>query len=229
MKRLFLLMTFSVSVYANAQLANVNSKVSDNVAVGLTAGALTPIDFNHSFPLNANAGLLITKDISPTFGFQIEGLAIFNDNRFGSNKTLVKATNVGLNGGINLNNLFGGYRGVLRQFELKIITGLGWLHIWNYSTNFATAKTGLDFMYNLGKKKEHSFVITPAIYWNLNKYGEIKFHRRGAQLGLNFSYLYHLRTSNGTHHFKTYDVGALLDVIQRLNKEAIKAQELKNE
>jgi outer membrane protein OmpA-like peptidoglycan-associated protein len=32
-------------------------------------------------------------------------------------------------------------------------------------------------------------------------------------------YVYHFKTSNGTHHFKTYDVGAMISEIDRLNSE----------
>ena len=35
-------------------------------------------------------------------------------------------------------------------------------------------------------------------------------------------YVYHFKTSNGTHAFKTYDVGAMLNDIDRLNKELAK-------
>jgi hypothetical protein len=55
------------------------------------------------------------------------------------------------------------------------------------------------------------------VYWNLNKFGDIHFDKRGSQLAVNISYIYHFKTSNGTHHFKTYDVGAMISEIDRLN------------
>ena len=117
----------------------------------------------------------------------------------------------------NLSNIFGGYQGTPRVFELKTVTGLGWMHAWDTPNNFLTAKTGLDLAFNLGKKRAHSIVITPAVYWNLNKFGDIHFDKRGSQLAVNISYIYHFKTSNGTHHFKTYDVGAMISEIDRLN------------
>jgi hypothetical protein len=80
-----------------------------------------------------------------------------------------------------------------------------------------TAKTGLDLAFNLGKNKATSIVVTPAIYWNLNKPGHIHFDKHNAQLAVNVSFIYHFKNSNGTHHFKTYDVGAMLDEISYLN------------
>jgi len=85
------------------------------------------------------------------------------------------------------------------------------------SNNFLTAKTGLDLAFDIGKKKAHSIVITPAIYWNLNKFGDVRFDKHNSQLAINVSYIYHFKNSNGTHSFKTYDVGAMMNEINRLN------------
>ena len=216
-KILLMLALFSAVVTANAQTATENSNAFDNVGVGVTAGVSTPLDFNSVFPLNTNVGLKITKDITPVIGFQIEGLAFLNDNHFSDLKTAVKATNVGLNGALNLSNFFWGYKGTPRVFEVSAVAGLGWLHTWNTSENSLTAKTGLDLAFNLGKKKVHSLVLTPAVYWNLHKIDAIQFNKKGAQLALNLSYIYHFKTSNGTHHFKTYDVGAMNNEINYLH------------
>lgn len=209
-----LLMSF---MSASAQIATENSNALDNIGVGITAGVSTPLDFNSIFPVNPNVGIKITKDVTPVLGFQIEGIAVLNDNHFADIKTAVKATNVGLNGAINLSNALFGYNGTPRVFEISAIGGLGWLHRWTTSDNFLTAKTGLDLAFNIGKKKAHSIVITPAIYWNLNKIGNIKFNKHNSQLAISVSYIYHFKTSNGTHHFKTYDVGAMISEIDRLN------------
>lgn len=216
-KILLMLALFSAVATTNAQIATENSNAFDNVGVGITAGVSTPLDFNSVFPLNTNVGLKITKDITPVIGFQIEGLAVLNDNHFSDLKTAVKATNVGLNGALNLSNFFWGYNGTPRVFEVSTVAGLGWLHTWNTSENSLTAKTGLDLAFNIGKNKAHSLVLTPAVYWNLHKIDAIQFNKKGAQLALNLSYIYHFKTSNGTHHFKTYDVGAMNNEINYLH------------
>ena len=216
-KILLMLALFSAVVTANAQTATENSNAFDNVGVGVTAGVSAPLDFNSGCPLNTNWGLKITKDITPVIGFQIEGLAFLNDNHFSDLKTAVKATNVSLNGALNLSNFFWGYKGTPRAFEVSAVAGLGWLHTWNTSENSLTAKTGLDLAFNLGKKKVHSLVLTPAVYWNLHKIDAIQFNKKGAQLAFNLSYIYHFKTSNGTHHFKTYDVGAMNNEINYLH------------
>ena len=219
MKKLILMLALFSAVVsgANAQIATENSNAFDNIGFGVTAGVSTPLDFNSMFPLNTNVGLKLTKDITPVIGFQVEGIAFLNDNHFSDLKTVVKATNLGLNGTLNLSNAIWGYKGTPRVFEVSTVTGLGWLHSWNTSENSLTAKTGLDLAFNLGKNKAHSIVLTPAVYWNLHKFNHIHFDKRGSQLALNLSYIYHFKTSNGTHHFKTYDVGAMIDEINRLN------------
>ena len=218
MKKILLMLTLLTSVVvSNAQIATENSNAFDNIGFGVTAGVSTPLDFNSMFPLNTNVGLKVTKDITPVLGFQVEGIVFLNDNHFSDLKTAVKATNLGLNGTLNLSNAIWGYKGTPRVFEVSTVTGLGWLHSWNTSENSLTAKTGLDLTFNLGKNKAHSLVLTPAVYWNLHKFNHIHFDKRGSQLALNLSYIYHFKTSNGTHHFKTYDVGAMMDEINRLN------------
>jgi hypothetical protein len=218
MKKFILMALLSATVLsAKAQIATENSNALDNISVGVTAGVSTPLDFNSVFPLNTNVGLKIQKDFSPVFGLQAEGLAVLNDNHFTDIKTAVKATNVGLNAAFNLSNIFKGYAGTPRKFEVSAVGGFGWLHTWNTSDNFLTAKTGLDLAWNIGKKKANSIVFTPAIYWNLNKFGDIHMNKHNAQLALNVSFIHHFKTSNGTHHFKTYDIGAMIGEIDRLN------------
>ena len=93
----------------------------------------------------------------------------------------------------------------------------------NAKSNDLLAKTGVDINFNLGKKKAHTIGITPVIYWNLTGGPhKISFNRSLAQIGIVASYVYHFKTSNGTHHFKTYDVGAMIDEINRLNEELAK-------
>ena len=217
MKRLLFMFALMLGmVSASAQIATQNSNALDNLSAGVTVGASTPLDFNSVFPLNTNVGLKFQKDFTTVFGVQLEGLAVLNDNHFSDLKTVVKATNVGLNGVFNLSNIFGGYKGVPRFFEVSTVTGAGWLHRWNTGCNYLTAKTGIDLAFNLGKKKANSIVITPAVYWNLHKFGDIQFDKRGSQLALNVSFIHHFKNSNGTHHFKTWDIGAMNDEINYL-------------
>lgn len=217
-----ILVVFTTIISLNAQTAIETSKLLDNTYIGVTGGVTVPLDFDPFFPVNPYAGLKIGKEFTPILGLELEGVAIMNDNHWNGPHTFIKATNLGLNGIINLSNLFCGYKGTPRLVEVKTNTGIGWMHVWDTPANAFTAKTGVDVQFNLGKTKAHSIIITPAVYWNLNKYKKIQFNKNAAQLGLGLTYLYHFKTSNGTHHFKVYDVGAMAAELVRLNEELTK-------
>ena len=219
----------SAVVGVNAQTAYEAAKVFDNVSVGVTGGISSPLNFNSVTPFNTNFGIRLQKDFTPVVGVQAEGLAFVNGNHFANDvNTWVKATNVGVNGVLNLSNLIGGYKGSPRVFEVSTVTGIGWLYKWDTSSNYLSSKTGVDLSFNLGNEKQHSIVLTPAVYWNLSSGNGVEFNRNHAQLAVNVAYVYHFKTSNGTHHFKTYDIGAKNDEINKL-KEKLVSEGKKNQ
>ena len=220
--RKFILMLVAIATVsiANAQIATENAKLFDNVYVGVEGGVATPLNFDGVFPLNAIAGLRLGKEFTPVVGVEVEGQVFFNDNNVGRwTETFVKGTNLGLNGLVNLNNLFAGYKGTPRVFEVKANVGLSWLHFWNGGGNALGAKTALDFNFNIGRKKAHTLFVSPGVYWNLQNASKLQFNKEQAQLALMAGYVYHFKTSNGTHHFKTYDVGAMNAELNRLCEE----------
>lgn len=238
-----LAIAFMMAFSANAQIATENAKLTDNVYVTLSGGVATPLDFNKMFPVNPTATLAIGKEFTPVWGAEIEGTAWFGSHancshassmpRFDSyfSHNAVRGSYVGLNGTVNLSNLFDGYIGTPRVFETKLVGGIGWAHMFspnetNNANNYLGAKTGLDFIFNLGNSKAHSVSIKPAVLWNLSapgqKNGNMSFNKMGAQLSIGIGYTYHFRTSNGTRHFKTYDVGAMQNEIAYLNSELAK-------
>lgn len=231
MKKILFMFALLISavVGVNAQTAYEAAKVFDNVSVGVTGGISSPLNFNSVTPFNTNFGIRLQKDFTPVVGVQAEGLAFVNGNHFANDvNTWVKATNVGVNGVLNLSNLIGGYKGSPRVFEVSTVTGIGWLYKWDTSSNYLSSKTGVDLAFNLGNEKQHSIVLTPAVYWNLSSGNGVEFNRNHAQLAVNVAYVYHFKTSNGTHHFKTYDIGAKNDEINKL-KEKLASEGKKNQ
>ena len=246
MKKFLMMMALMLSLVlgASAQQAIETPKTLDNVYVTVQGGVSTPLNFNHVFPVNPQFGLAIGKQISPVFGVEAEGTTWLGSHieipvpelqarvtRFGQNENgnynAFRGLYVGLNGTVNLTNLFLGYNGTPRGFELSAVAGTGWEHIFtpnepDKGKNGMGVKTGLDFAFNLGKA--HTISFKPAVLWNVVTFGEmpLQFNKNHAQLYLGLGYTYHFKTSNGTHAFKVYDVGAMNNEINRLQAELAK-------
>jgi len=236
-KKKFLMMMalmLSLVLSVNAQTAIETPKILDNVYVGVEAGATTPLNFVQPFKnINPVAGVVLGKDLTPVFGVQAEGMTWFQDHNFANSHTAFKAINVGLNGTVNLSNLFLGYNGAPRKFEVTTVTGIGWLSILGddnlnglsgiEDNDELTAKTGLNFAFNLGSK--HQVYLQPAVMWNLTGYtnrDDVQFNKNHAQFAVMLGYAYKFKTSNGTHNFKIYDVGAMNNEINYLRAELAK-------
>ena len=232
-----MLMVFS-AIVVNAQTAVQTSKVLDNTYFGIEGGVATPLDFDHVFPLNSTASLHFGKWFTPVVGAEVEGTAWFGSHIYGGAQerfdtygthNAVRGSYVGLNGLVNLTNLLCGYNGTPRKFELSAVAGTGWIHTFtpnqsDKANNELGVKTGLDFAFNLGKEKAHTISVRPAVLWNVTHSHTmpLTFCKNSAQLYLGVGYTYHFKTSNGTHHFKVYDVGAMQDEINRLREEVAK-------
>lgn len=239
-KSLFVIALAASSVAANAQTAIESSKFFDNWYFGIGGGVSAPMSSDPLFPLNGTASITAGKRISPIFALEAEGTALFgshasNGVHFNMSENghynIFRSIGVGVNGVTNLSNLFSGYKGTPRAVELGLVTGLNWIHGFtphasDKAKNFLGAKTGLAIDFNLGASKASTIRVEPSVMWNLSKpgnsYGNLAFNCDGAQLALAVKYIFNFKTSNGTHHFKTYDVGAMQDEIARLNAELAK-------
>ena len=240
------MMVVFTAISMKAQIATENSKLSDNIYVTVSGGVETPLDFNKPFPVNPLATIAVGKELTPVFGFEVEGTAWFGSHTGGTHKfgvprfdnesshNFIRSSYVGLNGAVNLSNLIFGYKGEPRFFEVKTITGIGWIHMFspkesNSADNHLGAKTGLDFVFNFGSNKAHAFSVKPAVLWNLSVPGQDNgnnaFNKNGAQLAINVGYTYYFPK----RHLKTYDVGSMESLIyarestiERLNEELAK-------
>lgn len=219
----------SAFISTNAQTAIETPKFLDNVYLGVQGGAFTNLGFNSVLPVNGAAGVKVGKDFTPVWGANLEGDVLFGDNHYMDGKTFVKSSYVGLNGTLNLTNLFLGYN-TKRVFTVSAEGGLGWIHDYNfqgYSNNSLTdfdiddlgAKTGLVFAVNLGSAKKWQVYANPTVMWNLSKTGHVQFNKNNAQLGVFVGLAYKFKTSNGTHNFKVWNVGKMNSEINKLRAE----------
>ena len=140
MKKLFLMLTVAMlTVSASAQRTAVTAnKAGDNWYVGINAGAATPTnkfgDAGFFKGFSPEVGVRLGKNLTTVFGLALDVNAYFlnkTDSKscFGS-KTFINATDFDLLGTFNLSNLFAGYQGQPRAFEVIGLIGGGYSRAW---------------------------------------------------------------------------------------------------
>lgn len=210
-----------------AQRAYEGANLGDNWSIGIHAGVTTPLTHSAFFPnMRATWGLGIGKQLTPFFGMGVEAMTSINTT---ASKTAFDNTNVSLLTSVNLSNLFAGYWGTPRLFEIETVAGLGWLHYaqnGDGDRNSISSKLGLNFNFNLGEAKAWTIGIKPALVYDLNACGErnVGFNANRAAWEITASLKYHFRCSNGKHHIsfaKLYDqaeVDALNEQVNNLRQ-----------
>lgn len=219
MKKVFIALIAMIAcvTMASAQTAIEEQKVFDNTYAGAEIGVSSPIA-RSVFPLNTNFGVKLGKNFSPVFGVNVEGIAFLGSNAVSNTRfsyhNSIRAINVGVNGTVDMFNLFG--YNPNRVFTIIPEVGIGWLHGFNNNSDFnsISAKTAIQAAFNV--KKAWQLYVEPGIFWNL---GNQKFNRHHAQMGVQVGFLYKFKTSNGAHNFKRYDIGAMNDEINDLRAQ----------
>lgn len=228
MKKFIIVSAFVLGAFtANAQTGETalqGTKFGDNWSIGINAGAVTPLTHSSFFKDARPAfGFGITKQLTPVFGLGIQGMGYVNTTQ---SKTAFDASDVSLLGKVNLMNLFGGYQGTPRLFEIEALAGMGWLHYYmngpgdqnSWSTRF-----GMNLNFNLGETKAWTLGVRPAIVYDMEgdfNTAKSRFNVNNAAFELTAGITYHFMTSNGTHHFtkvKPYDPAEIADLNSAIN------------
>ena len=226
MKKIFLSVMFAgAAVAANAQSVKGISygKFFDNWQVGVNAGGYTPTTGYPFFKSSRfNFGVEVGKQISPSFRLSADGTAYINDNaRGGHNPLAIEHVNVAMLGNFNLSNIFGGYKGKPRKFEVEAVAGPGWFHSFNpgknADTNAMSVKFGANFLLNLGSSKAWAIKLSPSILYlidepvaqHANSLNSVNSYTQ-ASLGL----VYRFKGSNGAHHFTAYEPAVSVPVVE---------------
>lgn len=213
----------AIAVSASAQKTVVTaSKAGDNIYVGVNGGATTSLKGDRSFESFApNFGVRVGKNFTTVFGMALEGVAYFDahkkDCAYSIGKTVVSGMEVNLLGTANLMNLFAGYKGEPRDFEIIALGGFGWGHGFGMpvKANALVSKAALDFAYNLGADKEWQIYVEPSIHyvneaWMSGSYngkpfsvdlGGMKYDINKAAFSLKAGVNYKFGCSNGKHNF----------------------------
>ena len=226
MKKIFLSVMFAgAAVAANAQSVKGISygKFFDNWQVGVNVGGYTPTTGYPFFKSSRlNFGAEVGKQISPSFRLSADGTAYINNNaKGGHNPLAIEHVNVAMLGNFNLSNIFGGYKGEPRKFEVEAVAGPGWFHSFipgkNADTNAMSVKFGANFLLNLGSSKAWAIKLSPSILYlidepvaqHANSLNSVNSYTQ-ASLGL----VYRFKGSNGAHHFTAYEPAVSVPVVE---------------
>ena len=207
MRKTILLSVFALSVLTiNAQTVVVKGGgFWDNWSMGVQGGATMKMSGEGFFKSARPAlGLTLGKQWTPILGMDIQGMGYVNTT---NSSTMIDASDVSLIGRMNLMNLFAGYNGMPRPFEVETVTGLGWLHHYmtgSGDTDDLSARVGLNFNFNLGEDAAWTLGIKPAVLFNLT--GEypskkLAFNRNKANMEILLGLTYHFADADGNRHF----------------------------
>ncbi len=148
MKKLVLFIAaIALSASVSAQTV-LESKTFDNIYIGVNGGVATKITGQNGWlgGLNPNAGIRIGRYFTPVFGVAVESNAYFANKPFGTSHTAFRALNTSVLATVNLSNWFGGYKGEPRPFEVSLLGGLGWGHLFGTPyTNIVASEFGDPF------------------------------------------------------------------------------------
>lgn len=199
---------------AQAQNALAPSEPLDNISLTVKGGVVAPIN-NRGTHLKMTenfrgmGGLELRKQLTPTFGLGVEGEVAANTSTWNHGRSLhnwIDAQYVGVFGAVNLNNLFAGYAGQPRTFEVEAVAGSGWIHYYvpkdqGKDGNEVGTKFGLNFNFNLGESKAWTIGIKPAVIFDLTGQNDRGLTKQTGALELQAGITYHFGNSNGTHSF----------------------------
>ena len=212
----------SASVFAQTtesaqRTAIVPNSAGDNIYLGVNWGVSTPLKgYRVMGNLTPELGLRLVKNFGTVFGIGVDANMHFASTPtsyelYGKTykldtKTFVDNTDISLIGTANLSNLFGGYKGEPRCFEVLGLGGFGWGHRYgNLELDALTSKIGLDFAVNLGKEKAVQVYAEPSITWDILGSEEVlntlDYHNDRAHFSFKIGLNYKFKNSNGKHNF----------------------------
>lgn len=223
------------AVAANAQDAVEGNKFTDNWSVGFNVGGTTPLSHSAFFKnMCAGMGIGLNKQLTPVVGLGLEMTGYINTNdvigtyKSAYTKTAFDALNFSLLNTLNLNNMFWGYKGEPRLFEVETVAGIGWMHYCAGAGNSMSSKFGLNFNFNLGESKAWTVAFKPALVYDMSEKGNanVMYNANNGAWELMAGLKYHFKSSNDKRYFtvvKPYnqaEIDALNNQINNLRQEA---------
>lgn len=232
-RNLFALALAVSAMTVNAQNVYDGNKFLDNWYVGFNAGGVTPLAHSAFWKnMRGVMGVELGKQITPVFGMSFQGLTAVNTSM---SRNAFDALSLTANGKINLSNLFCGYNGAPRMFEVEAIAGIGWGHDfmnsgYSWDRSYMVSRFGTSFNFNLGEEKAWSINVKPAVVYRMDGSQAHKLNVNKAGLELLAGVTYHFSGSNGKRYqtlVKPYDQAEVDQLNNTIN--ALRAQEAENQ
>lgn len=248
MKKFIFMLTLlmGITVSANAQTAIVdNGTLKDNWYVGFGVGTNVWNDatswtlFNtksnavddkenswwRTQPIHAN--VTIGKMITPYVGTEVDYVLALN---FHGQPKFIDSHNLTGNVVVNLTNVFMGYNGKRRVFEVELLGGAGWIHNFNEGNgiefNSMSVRGALRGNVNVGKN--FAITITPEYIWQPKNIGDAVVNKHGVNLSVGLKY--RIPSKRGNFPLcKLYDqkevdaLNATIKTLQVTNENLVKA------
>lgn len=213
----------ALAVTANAQNAFEGNQFTDNWYLGVNLGGVTKTSHSAFWKnMRGLMGVELGKQVTPVLGLSVQGLTSVNTSY---SRTAFDAMSITANGKINLMNLFGGYQGVPRLFEIETITGIGWGHDFMNSSSgwdksYMVSRFGASLNFNLGETKAWAINVKPAIVYRMSGPEAHKLNVDRSAIELLAGVTYHFGNSNGEHYMtnvKPYNEAEIANLNNKVN------------
>lgn len=219
------------TMFAQNQTVVEDSKLFDNTSISVYGGGLgwiNPAVTNSDTFIDGvrgSMGVALGKWITPAVGVEAFYETSVNSLPFSnrvSRWTAFDMQNLGLNGQLNLNNLFHGYKGLPDRVEIVPFAGIGWMHgytnsagstistpeysLGGHAPNFISANFGQAINFNMGKQRAWQINIRPSLSYMIAGEGNrVQFNSDRAytvlQFGLTYKFGHKTSTGAKTHNF----------------------------
>lgn len=210
MKKFFTIAAMGAMVLtASAQKSVQGSKFFDNWSVGVVGGGIVKTTHTKFFKgIKPNVGVELSKQVTPILGFTGQ---LTTDAKVTPSSNVVDAANLSLLARVNLSNVFCGYKGQPRLFEVEAVVGAGWGHDF-YPTSqggdysYLTSKYGFNFNFNVGQLKAWTLSLKPSIVYNMNKNAskDLGYNVNQSAIEMLAGVTYHFKNRSNGKHYMTY-------------------------
>lgn len=203
------------------------ARFTDNWSVGLSVGGYHPMLFPMKYIADCSGWMGIVevrKQIIPAFSMGVEADLYMRMDR---DERKDPRTVIGPAFYLNISRLIQGYVGSPRFFEVEAMVMPAWGHLYRGTNseyfpdeNYFATKFGADFRFTIGRDKEWTFSLRPAMVYDLsvphgNQYESFDINH--ADLQLTVGATYHIKGKRQPRHLTFAKPVVDMEEINRLN------------